>query len=221
MPRFAAALCALVAGCTPPPEPSIPSGPDAERSFDGLYRVQNARFAGVWVRKDVDVSGYSRLMLLPPEITYAKDPSPRGDADAGFPLDERQMEKLAQLLRDVFREELLAGGWQLAEAPGPDVLLVQGGLLDLVVRVPTSGPRAGRGGTWVSSYGEMTLVVQLYDSETRQILARVMERREVLPSCALEFSKADLSASIELRSFLQRWARRLREGLDAARGRAS
>jgi hypothetical protein len=216
---LALALGVAIAACAPPPAPSIPTGSAAELSFDGLHRVQNARFAGVWVRKGADLSVYRRLMILPPEIAYKKPPSPRGDPEAGFPLDEHQMGKLRQLFRDVFREELLAGDCQLSEAPGPDVLLVQAGLLDLVVRVPTSGLHSARGGTWVSSYGVMTLVVQLYDSETRQILARVMERREVLPAAAVEFSKAELSTSIELRTFFERWATRLREGLDAARAR--
>jgi hypothetical protein len=63
----------------------------------------------------------------------------------------------------------------------------------------------------------MTLVIQLYDSQTHQILARVAERREVEPASGLELSQVELSAPIELRIFFERWAKRLREGLDAVR----
>ena len=66
----------------------------------------------------------------------------------------------------------------------------------------------------------MTLVIQLYDSQTHEILARVADRREVVPTGA-ELSKADVSAPAELRMFFQVWAKRLREGLDAVRGRPS
>lgn len=213
--RLAIACCALLACCALPP-PTVSSGPNAELSFDGLNRVNNARFAGVWVRKGSDFSVYKKLLVLPAEIAYKSD-HPKGDEETGFPLDERQMRKLRELLQEVFNDELAQGGWQFADAPGPDVLLLQGGLIDLVVRVPTDRRQSSRGGTWVSSYGAMTLVVQLYDSQTRQILARVIDRREVEPSSGLELSKAELSASVELRTFFERWAKRLREGLDTAR----
>lgn len=193
-------------------------GPDAELSFDGLNRVNHARFAGVWIRDGVDFSAYGKLLVLPAEIAYKKDPA-KGGRDAGYELDERQMEKLRELFRDVFRAEVVdKGGWEVVQEPGPDVLLAQPGLIDLVVSVPTKS-NAGRGGNWVSSYGSMTLVVQLYDSQTRRILARVIDRQEVVPSAGAEFSKAEMSASIELRVFFQKWAERLREGMDAVRKR--
>jgi hypothetical protein len=194
------------------------SGPEAELSFDGLNRVNNARFAGVWIRNDVDFSVYRKLLVLPAEIAYKK--ASASERDESFLLDERQMEKLRELFRDSFRAEIVEkGGWEVVEQPGPDVLLAQAGLIDLVVRVPTRRGASARGGTWVSSYGAMTLVVQLYDSQTRRILARVVDRLEVAPSAGAEFSKVDMSASIELRIFFQKWAERLREGLDAVRAR--
>ena len=131
------AIASLLAACAGPPAPSVPSGPEAELSFDGLTRVKNARFAGVWIRAGADFSGYRKLMLLPAEIAYKKPPVHGRETDAGFPLDERQKQRLAEMARTVFLSELVGkGGWEVVDAPGPGVLLVQGGLLDLVVRVP-------------------------------------------------------------------------------------
>jgi hypothetical protein len=94
------------------------------------------------------------------------------------------------------------------------VLLVQGGLIDVVVHAPPEGASAHAEPS-VASYGAMTLVMQLYDSQTHQVQAWVVDRRDVLPSTGNEPSK--VSAPADLRSFFQEWAKRLREGLDAVR----
>ena len=44
----------VIAGCAT--EPSIQTGPNAETTFDGLVRIDNARFAGAWIDPDVDVT---------------------------------------------------------------------------------------------------------------------------------------------------------------------
>jgi hypothetical protein len=209
----------LFVACAKPPAPSVATAFDAEQlSFDGLQRVKSARFAGVWMRSDTDFSVYRKLMLLPAELAYKEAPVQDRKSDAGFPLDAGQKQRLAEMARTVFLSELVGrGGWQVVDAPGPDVLLVQGGLIDLVVRVPPSGAASARAAPSLSSYGAMTLVMQFYDSQTRQILARVVDRREVLPSAGSELAKADVSVPAELRLFFQEWAKRLREGLDAVR----
>ena len=212
-----AALMLLFVACATSPAPSGSTPFEAEQlSFDGLQRVNSPRFAGVWIREGADFSVYRKLMLLPAEIAYKKAPVQSRESDAGFLLDEDQKQKLAEMARTVFLSELVGrGGWQIVGAPGPDVLLVQGGLIDLVVRVPQSESASTRAEPSVASYGAMTLVMQLYDSETRRVLARVVDRREVLPAKGSELSEASRPA--ELRTFFQEWAKRLREGLDAIR----
>jgi hypothetical protein len=179
--------------------------------------VKDARFAGVWIRRGTDFSPYRRLIVMPAEIAL-RTASGRG-SDRSFPLDERRMADLRELLRESFRAELVdRGGWLIAQEPGPDVLLLQGGLIDLVVRVPPERPGASaRGGTWVASYGEMTLVIQLYDSRTHEILARIADRQQATPASGKELSRVEFSAASDLRVFFGTWARRLRQGLDAAR----
>ena len=210
------AIFAFAAVAAAKPQPTIP--PDGEVSFDGLHRVEHARFAGVWIRKGTDFSVFKKLLILPSEIAYKSKPTRNRMADDNFELDERQTKRLRELAQDVFRDELVGkGGWEITETPGPDVLLVKGGLLDLVVHVPPDRNMGGRGGTWVSSYGEMTLVIQFYDSQSREILARIAERREAEPAGGREFSQVDVSANSDMRMFFRRWAKRLREGLDAVR----
>ena len=50
----------LLVGCAP--APSIQQGPDAETTFDGLVRIDNARFSNAWIDPDVDLSQYNKIM---------------------------------------------------------------------------------------------------------------------------------------------------------------
>ena len=53
-------LILLLTGCAQ--APAIQQGPDAETTFDGLVRIDNARFSNAWIDPDVDLSQYSKIM---------------------------------------------------------------------------------------------------------------------------------------------------------------
>ena len=65
------------------------------------------------------------------------------------------------------------------------------------------------------SAGEMTLFAELYDSETGEVLARVVDRREGRGSGRMSFSNS-VTNTEEARSVASVWARVLRNGLDKA-----
>ncbi len=50
--------------------PSIQTGPDAELSFDGLQKVDNSQADLAWARPDIDLSGYTKIMLVNAGIEY-------------------------------------------------------------------------------------------------------------------------------------------------------
>ncbi len=51
----------LVVACASAP-PTLQTGPDAERTFDGLVRVDNSRFRDAWADPEVDFSSYNKVM---------------------------------------------------------------------------------------------------------------------------------------------------------------
>jgi hypothetical protein len=62
-----------------------------------------------------------------------------------------------------------------ADDPGPDVLLIVGGLHDIVSRVPPD--MVGRGETYLSSVGEATLILEARDSLSGETIYRAIDRR--------------------------------------------
>ena len=69
----------ILAGCssTPPQAPTIQSGPDAEITADGLYRVDNSVMPLAWMKPDMDLRPYTAIMIDPVEVAYQTDPQGR------------------------------------------------------------------------------------------------------------------------------------------------
>jgi hypothetical protein len=208
----------VAAGCETAP-PTIQTGPEAELSFDGLHKVDNSQADVAWARPDFDISGYTKIMPLSGGIEYrqvkdrGRSSIARSQGGPYFINDEARA-RFEELVSEVFREELqMIERFEIVDEPGPDVLVVLGGLLDVVSYVPPD-PVGGRSYVFLSSVGDATLVLELRDSETGTILARSVDRRaaEAIGSTLQDSNRVTNSA--EVRRLIRHWASRLREGLD-------
>lgn len=206
-------LCFLV-GCSQTSGPLIETGPDAEVTHDGLHRVRRSRnFQRAWVKPDFTLAGYTKILPVDAGIHYRRPPRrSRGE----FALSEEQVERLRAGLADAVEAELTHDGrWEIVQESGPDTLVLRGAIIDLVVTVPPD--RAGRDRTYVSSAGEATLVVELFDSESLEILARIADRRAVTRNDSTWWRSDSINNRAAARSVFRSWARRLREALEFAR----
>jgi len=107
-------------------------------------------------------------------------------------------------------------GWEIVDTPGLDVLRIGAHLIDLVVRTPAQDVSFQR--TFTRSYGEVTVVFELQDSESNEFLARVAERRD--PTTATDNSLARVTpgaVKADVQWLFDYWAGRLRQGLDQLR----
>ena len=211
-------LALMLAACETAP-PTIQTGPGAETSFDGLHKVDNTHADTAWARPDFDVSRYTKLLPLKGSFEYrpVKDRGrlaiTRSDGGPYF-IDDKARERFETLVGDVFKEELTKiGRFEIVDKPGPDVMAVQGALLDIISYVPPE-PIGGRSFIYLSSVGEATLVLELRDSETGTILARAIDRRaaESIGNTFIDSNRVTNAA--EVRRLIRHWATRLREGLD-------
>jgi hypothetical protein len=138
-----------------------------EKSFDGLVEVENARVGAAWIRPDFDLSGYSKVRLQGAGIEFrpVRANRNRGSTGGEFPVSDATKERLRDIMRGEFQKELeRSTRFELTEETGPDVLMVWGGLLDVVSFVPTN--QGGRDRVYLRSIGEATLVIELRDSES-------------------------------------------------------
>ena len=208
----------IAVGCTSTP-PTIQTGPDAELSFDGLHKVDHSESDVAWARPDFDISSYSRIMLEGAGIEYrpVKD---RGSSSIvrsqGGPyfIDDKSRAQFEALVNEVFVEEMQKiERFTIVDEAGPDVLLVRGGLLDVVSMVPPDAV-GSRSYVLLASVGEATLVLELRDSESDTILARSVDRRAAENVSGYGNRSNSVTNSAEVKRLVRFWATRLREGLD-------
>jgi len=208
----------MVAGCAASTPPTLDTSSEAEATFDGLYPIKGGAADAAWARPGVDISKYTKIRLQGVGIEYRPGGESgrlytnRTNADH-FEVTEGQRARFEELMRETIREELARSErFTLVEENGPDVLLILGGLLDVVSFVPPDP--AGRSNVYLSRVGEATLVLEIRDSITQATLVRAIDRR------AAERSSGDFSHSnsatnrAEVRRMASFWARRLRTRLD-------
>ena len=209
----------IIVACTSSSPPALQTGPDAERTFDGLVRVDNSRFRNAWADAEVDFSQYTKMMSGGARFEFRAVTKQGGHRSLSlrtareFWISKAKRKRLVDTVSGVFREEVSkARGWEAAEEVGPDVLIIRGALLDIVSLVPAD--RIGRSEIYLSSIGRATLVLEGIDSMSGEVVFRAVERRSFEPISGV--SRADTVTSwAEVRHVARRWATILREGLES------
>ena len=219
---FGAATLVAMAGCSSTPPPTLQTGPEAEVTVDGLTRVDNPLVAVVYRKADVDLTPYTKFILDPVQVAYQTDPQGRRQSTGGggagnFELTPSQMETLKRLFREAVEEAMTKDdGYELTTEPGPDVMRVTAELIDLIVSNPTQS--AGRQTNLTRSYGQITLILELRDSQSGEIYARAAERRDPTRGGGEDMVRVSPAfVQSDVRSMFQAWGGVLRTGLDAIR----
>jgi len=214
----AACLLALAVALTNAPA-ATKNEVDQALSQGGLQRIKVKDIDLAYARPGVSLAAYKRVKLDPVEVEFrkSKDPSRAGSA---IKLSSEEREKIrsnvARVVQEEFARELQkSSAYRVASDAGPDVLRVKPRILDLYVNAPDVGP--GRTRTLVSSAGEMTLVAELSDSGSGQVLARVADQRDASKEGRLYLVNGTVNEQ-EARKIAVGWARILRKALDKAHG---
>src|SRR4029077_14018369 len=223
MRRFAviAGLCAALAVACP--APLWGKEPPPKVSSDGLELKKQTDRRLVYVKPGADFSQYKRVAILDCHVEFSKDwlrsynnsqsdPSRQvGDKDI-----QRAKTDLAAQFKKVFTDELQgAGGYQVSDTAAPDVLVLRPGLINIQVSAPDL-MAPGRSVTYAQSAGQMTLYLELWDSATNTILARVVDTRADPQAYGQRSSSVSNRAAAA--RIMKSWAVGLHNALDAARG---
>jgi hypothetical protein len=189
-------------------------------SHDGLRKISVKGIDLAYARPGATLAGYNRIKLDPIEVAFHRDWDPtmsRSRIKISAEQREAIRTSVAKLVQEEFAKELQRNSsYQLVNEAGPDVLRVKTNIVNLRVAAPDTGT-AGPARTYVVSAGEMSLVAELYDSETGEVLARVVDRREARSSPTLVYTN-NVTNENEFRVIASTWARILRSSLDKAHG---
>jgi Protein of unknown function (DUF3313) len=199
---------------------SAVSKADAEEAMsgDGLQKIKVKGIDLVYARPGASLASYSKVRISPVAVAFRKDfdPSKPGSRMKYASSDlEGIRADVGRIVYDAFAKELAKGSYVTSDASGPDVLDVRPSIADLYVNAPDT-MEAGRTRTYSMNAGEMTLVMELADSASGEVIARVYDRREARDTGRLTWSNS-VTNQAEAANAAANWGRILRKRLDSAR----
>jgi hypothetical protein len=210
-------LAATLVACSASPPTAI----DEPATMEGLQRAEIKGIDAVYRKPDTDFGRYRRLLIREADISFSRgwESNHRSAAVAWSRVDsERIRRELADLFMEVARQELQErGGYELVTEAAPDVLEIRPSIVDLYINAPDlSRDNPGIIKSYTTDAGRMTLVAELRDSITGEILARAYDKREDIRSQTWQWTTS-VTNSQKARIAIQGWARALREALDGTR----
>ena len=177
----------------------------------GLEPVKARSFDVVFLRTGVEFGAYKKVLLDAPELAFKMPDRSQHE----FALNEEQKKGFRQLLVDTFVKEFAEPGkLKLAQQGGPDVLRLKVRVQDISATVLQQGVgNAGRASIGLRAEGDVTLVLELRDSQSEQTLAIAADRNEIEGVAVLQAKEAFTSWS-EVDKLCKRWAEAAKRGLN-------
>ncbi len=211
-------LCATtLAGCTNTQTASIDE-------WDGLVRRPGTRIDAVFVKPDAVIGDFSSVLLDPVQVSFASNWDPnRSRRNPATRLNASDVEAiqtgLATMFRETFSADIARSNFQLVEQAGPETLRVSAAIVNLYVTAPDT-MSAGRSRTYTANSGQMTLVVELRDSVTGELLARAVDTQRGRQTGSMSFTN-NVTNTADARRAIGTWSTALTQGLNELYGRTN
>lgn len=223
MNRFSIALLAasaIVFATFPQAQAADLPGPASAWSDGGLVKMNTKGLDVVYAKPGATLAEYRQVLLRPVSVSFAKNWEQSVTSGSRIRIttedSQRIKDKLSALLREEIEKQLHDGGYKMATAAGDEVLDVTMAIVNLYVTAPDVNQQNLRNSYGVSA-GEMSLVVELRDSATGDIIARAFDRNLASESYRpMRISSVDNAA--EARAAAKGWAEALRKALDRSKG---
>lgn len=188
-------------------------------TWDGLVSTKSKKFDLVYLQPGADFRGYTKVLIEPTEVAFHKDwqrdynrtnrslTSKVSDSDV-----QRAISKGVEAAHDIFVQAWTKGGYAVVDSPGPDVLRVTTGIMNISVNAPDK-PAAGRSYSFAPEAGRATLFVEVRDSMTNALLGRVVDQRIVGDNNAAW--RTSVSNRADFRYQVEQWAAASVRGMTA------
>jgi hypothetical protein len=180
-------------------------------NWDGLVEVKPKRLDAAFLLPGADFRPYKKVMLDPVEVAFTKDfvrDYNRDAATMSQRLDQQDIDRITQAARDgfteVFTEEFGKAGLELVTAPGPDVLRLRPGVIDLYVTAPDN-MTSGRSRTYTMESGHATLFLEVRDSSSGALLGRALDKRATRNTGRVQISNSVTNLS-DFKALFRQWA---------------
>ncbi len=209
---------------------SVASAQEADEAADAVEQPQlveaKGAFQETWINPEADFTQFNKVFLWEGTFEY-RDVGPARSTrmtmmntrQREFGISEADRAKFEEEVSKAFDAEIAKGKrFTITDQLGPGTMILRGGALDIISMVPPE--TVGRSEVYVANIGEATLVMELLDASTGEVLAVVAERQRLQSGTGRIDSFSMPTNRVTVYAEVRRWARRaaskLRTELDKA-----
>jgi hypothetical protein len=194
------------------------------QSQDGLTLRKTLEHGAVYIKDGADLSQYKSVGLLECYVQFAKDWAREyneNEPDLTLQITPEVEKRIATWLSEEFNKDFVKelsknNDFQIVTQQGPGVLMLRPALMNVIVTAPDlNAPTPSA--EIVTSAGQMTLYLELWDGGTSTLIARVIDGEADNSWGGMGVQADSVSNKAAADVMLDNWADRLRKGLDAIR----
>ncbi len=219
--RFAVLLsAAALVACSQ--QATIPTGEDAEKIGDNLYRVENSSVKAAFVDPDVDFSVYKKIYIAPLNLDKVEiiQPTSSPTNRRAWELTDKDKELLAQRYQEVMTKYLAEDkadnpGYEIVNAPGDGVLQLSSSILAIAPTAAKDDFKSrpvGRSRVFTEGAGSMTIGFAINDSVSGKTLITAVDQRRGWGTYRSNNRVTNMS---DVNLMFGNWANKIRHGLDS------
>jgi len=202
-------------------QPALAKDKYPDVSDEGLPRIESKRLDAVYWEPGASLAEYSKIMIDDVSVAFRKNWQRDQNRNRSTSrIDSKDMDRVRNSLADLFREVFVRelqekGDYEVVESAAADVLLLRPEIIDLDIYAPDLRD-PGRGRSYTTEAGRMTLRMDLVDSSTQALIGRVIDRQRARNNMSMQVTNS-VTNRAEADRMLRRWADILRDALDEAR----
>jgi hypothetical protein len=189
-------VAGLAAACATGSGVVYATGPGATTG-DGLRRVRWSQQGAEFVKPGTAFASYRRVLIDP--VTISTPPAaerPRMGRTPVFVPTPAYLEGMRRVYQESFAKEFGRAGIGVVAEPGPGVLRISGHVTDLVLTArldPEADPDVNE---LISSFGELTLLLDVRDAATNVPLLRSVDRQSIAHDSVQGVSRNSTGANL-------------------------
>jgi hypothetical protein len=199
--------------------PDLVVAQDEKTTWDDLNLVKSSKTQRVYLLPGANFQIYNKVMLDTTEVAFQKNWMRNYNQSAGTVsrrVDQDDIDRVSNDISTTFNgilaEEFQKNGYQVVTSPGPDVLRIRTGIIDLTVSSPDVRSSSR---TYSASWeaGQATLVVEARDSQSSALLGRALDRRLAGDRATQSYLRNSVTNKADFKILFRQWADLSVEGL--------
>lgn len=201
--------------------PAVVMAQEEKTTWDDLQLAKSSRSQRLYLLPGASFHSYSKILLDTTEVAFRKNwmrdfnQSRSLSMQVGQRDIDRVSQEVASSFGSILAEQYQKAGYQVVQSPGPDVLRIRTGVIDLAVFAPdVASSSRTRTASWEA--GEATLVVEARDSQSGALLGRALDRR--LAGDRQPYLRNRATNKADFIRMFREWAKLSVEGLTRLKG---